>query len=245
MKKEGKSKTKGQAAWLAFMVIAAPLCGAGTGPQTPGSTSGANPAINQPYQDPNYDRWVQVFERSGREVFDRRLEIVENVGLRPGMTVADIGAGTGLFTRLFAARVGAVGKVIAVDISDEFARNILRTSRQQGLTNVEAVVNTQSSTGLAPESIDLAFICDTYHHFEYPQAMMSSVYQALRSDGEVIIIDFRRVPGSNGPWIMDHVREGKEGVIREMQQAGFRFVEAKDFMRSNYFLRFVKDENGP
>ena len=103
---------------------------------------------------------------------------------------------------------------------------------------MEVVVNTQQSTGLDPGSIDLVFICDTYHHFEYPQAMMSSVYQALRPGGEVIIIDFRRRAGVNSPWIMEHVREGKEGVVQEMAQAGFRLIETEDFMRSNYFLRF-------
>ena len=233
----------GRTRWWVLIVMVPALSVAGV--QTQGAMPGADRAINQPYQNPDYDRWVEVFERSGREVFDRRDEIVQHLGLRSGMTVADIGAGTGLFTRLFAPRVGPQGKVIAVDIAEAFVRNILRTARQQRLTNVDAVVNTQGSTGLAPESIDLAFICDTYHHFEYPQAMMSSVYQALRPGGSVVIIDFRRVPGTSGPWIMGHVREGKEGVIREMQHAGFRFIESKDFMRSNYFLRFGKDQIKP
>jgi predicted methyltransferase len=222
---------------LLLLSIVAPALFAAA-PETQGTFPGADPVINRPYQNPDYERWVQVFERPGREVFDRRQDIVRHLGLKPGMTVADIGAGTGLFTRLFAAQVGPEGRVIAVDISEEFTRNILRTARDQGLDNVEVVVNTQQSTGLDLGSIDLVFICDTYHHFEYPEAMMSSVYQALRPGGEVIIVDFRRRAGVNSPWIMDHVREGKEGVVQEMAQAGFRLIEDKDFMRSNYFLRF-------
>jgi predicted methyltransferase len=199
-----------------------------------------SPGINQDYEDPNYRQWVATFERPGREVYDRRHEIVNVTGVRPGMVVADVGAGTGLFTRLFAPEVGHEGRVIAVDIAREFIENILRISRQQGLLNVEGVVDTATDVSLPAASVDLVFVCDTYHHFEYPQRMIESIYEALRPGGELVVIDFRRIPGYSPPWIIQHVRGGKPTVVKEVESAGFRLTEDRDFLRANYFLRFQK-----
>ena len=87
------------------------------------------PGINSYYMDPEWQQWVYQFESRGREVFDRRFDILHASSVLPGMDVADIGAGTGLFTRLFSPQVGPGGKVYAVDISRTFVENILRESR--------------------------------------------------------------------------------------------------------------------
>jgi len=205
-----------------------------------GQEPNINPGINASYGNPDYQRWVNVFERPGREVFDRRWEILEATAVKPGMVVADIGAGTGLFTRLFSPRVGSDGRVIAVDISRTFIDNILRTGAQQGLGNIEGVVNTARDVALPAQSIDLAFVCDTYHHFEYPQTMLHSIHRALRPGGTLVIIDFRRIPGYSSPWVLGHVRAGREAISKEIEAAGFRLLEAPDFLRTNYFLRFEK-----
>ena len=198
------------------------------------------PGINRHFVDPNWQRWVNTFERPGREVYDQRHAIVAASKARPGMTVADIGAGTGLFTRLFAPAVEPGGTVYAIDIASSFIDNILRTCREQGLSNVTGIVNTPADIGLPADSIDLAFITDTYHHFEYPQQTLASIHQALRSEGRVIIIDFRRDPRISTNWVMGHVRGNKAQVIQELQAAGFRLVDDKPLMRTNYFLEFVK-----
>ena len=202
--------------------------------------SNVNPGINANYRNPDYQRWVNIFERPGREVFDRRREILEATAVKPGMIVADIGAGTGLFTRLFSQRVGPEGRVIAVDISQTFIDNILRTADQQGLSNIEGVVNTDRDAALPARSVDLVFLCDTYHHFEYPQTMLDSIHRALRPGGALVIIDFRSIPGHSSPSVMGHVRAGREVVRQEVEAAGFRLTENRDFLRINYFLRFVK-----
>jgi predicted methyltransferase len=209
-------------------------------PAVCGQEPNINPGINATYRNPDYQRWVNVFERPGREVFDRRWEILEATAVKPGMVVADIGAGTGLFTRLFAPRVGPHGRVIAVDISRTFIDNILRTAAQLGLGNIEGVVNTDREVALPAGSIDLAFVCDTFHHFEYPQTMLHSIHRALRPGGTLVIIDFRRVPGYSSPWVLRHVRTGREAVSKEVEAAGFRLLEAPDVLRTNYFLRFEK-----
>lgn len=198
------------------------------------------PGINRHYEDPNWQQWVTTFESPGRELYDRRHEVVRATGVRPGMTVADIGAGTGLFTRLFATQVAPGGRVYAVDISETFVSNIVRTSRQQGLANVEGIVNTPRKASLPRESIDLGFLADTYHHFEFPQSMLASIHGALRDDGRLVVIDFRKDPRTSSRWVMGHVRGNRGEVIREVESAGFRLVADKPLLRTNYFLVFEK-----
>ena len=198
------------------------------------------PGINRHFVDPDWQRWVNTFERRGREIYDRRHVIVAASKLRPGMAVADIGAGTGLFTRLFSPAVEPDGTVYAIDISSTFIDNILRTCQEQGLSNVTGIVNTPVDIGLPANTLDLAFVAATYHHFEYPVQTLASIHQALRSRGRVIIIDFRRDPRVSTNWVMGHVRGNRAQVIQEMQAAGFRLVDDKPLMRTNYFLEFEK-----
>ncbi len=198
------------------------------------------PGINDSYMDPDWQYWVNQFERSGREVFDRRFEIVKASGVTPGMAVADIGAGTGLFTRLFSQVVGPGGKVFAVDISRPFVENILRESHERGLMNVIGVVNSPKDAMLERQSIDLAFTVDTYHHFEYPKDMLDSIYEALRPNGRLIVIDFRKNPGFSSGWVMGHVRANKNKVISEITSNGFQQIDDKPFLGTNYFLEFRK-----
>lgn len=200
------------------------------------------PGINSYYMDPDWQQWVKQFESPGREVYDRRFDILRASGVSPGMDVADIGAGTGLFTRLFSPQVGDDGKVYAVDISRPFVENILRESREQGLLNVEGVVNLSADVMLDAASIDLAFTVDTYHHLEYPKSMLASIHKALRSAGRLIVIDFRKQPGESSGWVMGHVRANKEKVIEEISSAGFVLVDDKPLLRVNYFLEFRKVE---
>ncbi|MCP4698102.1 MAG: methyltransferase domain-containing protein [Gammaproteobacteria bacterium] len=201
------------------------------------------PGVNKQYENPDFNKWVKAFERSGRDIFDKRHEILAAAELRAGMAVADIGAGTGLFTRLFSQVTGPAGKVYAVDISPEFIKNIMRINREQGLNNVVGIVNTPHDVTLPPNSIDLAFICGTYHHFEYPYTIMQSVHRALRPRGILVVIDFWKIPGVSSNWIIRHVRAGKKTVIKEIEAAGFILMDEKAFLKNNYFLRFRKREN--
>ncbi|OGI37931.1 MAG: methyltransferase type 11, partial [Candidatus Muproteobacteria bacterium RBG_16_62_13] len=172
------------------------------------------------------------------EVYDRREAIVARSGVLPGMTVADVGAGTGLFSRLFARAVGPGGKVYAVDISRTFIDNVQRMSRAQGLNNVIGIVNSQTETGLAPSSVDLVFLCDTYHHFEHPEKMLASIHRVLKPGGILVVIDFERIPGKSSAWILGHVRAGREQVIREIEAAGFRLIDQPVLLKENFYLRF-------
>jgi ubiquinone/menaquinone biosynthesis C-methylase UbiE len=201
---------------------------------------GADPAINRPYQNPDFAQWVRRFESPGREVYDRREAIVQASGAGPGMRVADIGAGTGLFTLLFARAVGQGGQVVAVDISDTFLNNILARARADKLDNVSTQLSSQTEARLPPGSVNLVFLCDTYHHFEQPAAMLDSIHRALKPGGTLVVIDFERIEGKSSTWVLDHVRAGKEAVIREIEAAGFKLLADESLLKENFFLRFEK-----
>jgi len=199
------------------------------------------PGINDKFLDPalKVDEWTEKFETESREIFHQRNQIVASVGLKPGMKIADIGAGTGLFTLPFANAVGTDGKVYAVEIAKNFLRHIRARAQKADAANVETVLCTDRSVELPESSIDLAFICDVYHHFEYPQASLASLHKALKPGGEIILIDFKRIPGESSDFVMGHVRAGQEVFESEVTSAGFEKVgEVKDVLKENYFVRF-------
>ena len=210
------------------------------GTQIHAEEQSVKPGINDHYRNPDFKTWQRRFESPGREVFDMANEIVDALQIKPGMQIADIGAGTGLFSRRFAERLNGTGRVYAVDISKAFVANIKQQAKQAGLKNISGIVNTAKSTGLTKDSIELAFICDTYHHFEYPKAMLSSIHQALRNNGRLAVIDFRKDPKLSSDWVMGHVRADRQTVRREIEAAGFRYLRDEDMLQSNYFMLFQK-----
>lgn len=199
-----------------------------------------NPGINQHYENANPAIWRDVFESNRREIFIRRHDILRALELKSGMDVADVGAGTGFFSLMFAKQVAPDGKVYAVDITENFVKDIEQRARDAGIKNITGIQNNPRSTELPKDSVDLVFICDTYHHFEYPFSTLASIRKALRDDGKLVIVDFIRKPGFSSLWVMDHVRAGSDVVIKELEALGFRFSARKDFMQSQYFLEFVK-----
>ena len=202
-----------------------------------------NPGINKNYEHPDVPESIQRFESNGRDVFDHRLEIVAALELKPGMTVADIGAGTGLFTRLISPAVGATGKVYAVDIAKEFVDHIEKIAHEQKMENIVGVVCKQDSTELSPNSVDLVFICDVYHHFEFPQRTLHSIHEALKPKGQIVLIDYQRIPGKSSDFVMGHVRAGQEVFTQEIVDAGFKQIEEKkNLLKESYFVRFEKVE---
>jgi ubiquinone/menaquinone biosynthesis C-methylase UbiE/intracellular sulfur oxidation DsrE/DsrF family protein len=199
------------------------------------------PGINDSFRNPDVNDFVGKFEIESREVFALRKEIVAACEIKPGQTVADIGAGTGLFTRLFADAVGKEGRVIAVDIAQKFLDHIQRTSREADIRNIDTLLCKPDSTELPPNSVDVAFICDTYHHFEFPQKTMASLHRALKPGGRLILIDFRREAGKSSEWVLSHVRAGQSVFEREINAAGLRKVmQTDDLLKENYFVVFEK-----
>jgi len=203
------------------------------------------PGINDPFQNPDVKDFQAKFEGESREVSARREKIVAACKLKPEMVVADVGAGTGLFTRLFAKEVGADGQVYAVDIAPKFLEHIQKTSREAGLRNVTPVLCNQDSVDLPPSSIDLAFVCDTYHHFEFPHRTLASLHRAIKPGGRLVVLDFIRVPGKSTDWVLNHVRAGQDVVEKEIAGAGFEKAdEVKDLLKENYLIVFTRPAGG-
>lgn len=198
------------------------------------------PGINKPFENPDLQDFLKKFEGESREIAASAKEIVAACKIKPGMAVADVGAGTGLFTRKFAAEVGDKGKVYAVDIAPNFLRHIEKTCEDAKIKNVETVLCDQFSTKLPKNSVDLVFICDTYHHFEFPQRTLHTIHDALRPAGRIILIDFHRIEGKSSAFVMGHVRAGQEVFVREVKSAGFKMVGEEKFLKENYIVRFEK-----
>lgn len=210
----------------------------------PTEEASVRPDINANFLDEQLDpdEWVERFEVESREVYRSRGFIVDAVKLEAEDRVADVGAGTGLFTMLFAEVVGPRGRVYAIDIAPRFVERIGELADQRGLTNVDPRLGDERNVRLPPASIDVAFVCDTYHHFEYPQSTLASILRALRPGGKFVVVDFERIPGQSREWILGHVRAGKETVRQEIENAGFRFVGETDIegLDENYFIVFQK-----
>ncbi len=201
------------------------------------------PGINDSFRDPKVSEYVERFEIESSEVFSKRKEIVETCKIAAGSSVADIGAGTGIFTRLFSEAVGAKGQVYAVDIAQNFLDHIDKTNREADRKNVQTVLCTADETKLPESSVDVAYICDTYHHFEFPIKTMTSLHKAMKSGGRVFVIDFKRIEGETSDWTLNHVRAGQEVFEAEILSCGFKKVgEHSDLLKENYFVVFEKVE---
>ena len=202
------------------------------------------PGINDNFKNPelDVDDFVKRFEIESREIYSSRKQIVEVCNLQAGQRVADVGAGTGLFTRQFSEAVGKGGWVYAVDISPRFIEHINADAKEHGMNNITGVLCADNSVNLPPESVDVVFICDTYHHFEYPKSTMASIHKALKPGGRLVVIDFERIPGKSREWLLSHVRAGKEVFRAEIIKAGFKFSEEVSVtgLEENYCLVFTK-----
>ena len=156
------------------------------------------------------------------------------IGIAPGKTVADIGAGSGWFTVRAAARVGPSGTVYAEDINPKAIDYITQRASQEKLENVRPTLGSVDDTKLPPSSVDAVLILKTYHEFAHPIPLMERLRISLRPGAKVGIIDRNGNGTDHG--IMPEI------VEREMAQAGFERVGKYDFTKTDgqdYFLIFV------
>lgn len=188
------------------------------------------------------DVWLQTMEVGSREFYAAREAVIAAAGIEPGARVADIGAGTGLYSLLFAREVGPQGAVFAIDIEPRFLNLINQRADDLDLDNVTAVLGRPDSIALPPGSVDVAFICDTYSYFEDPAAMMASVHAALRPGGRLYVLDFDLPKGGAPSPSVQHVRLGRDGVGAEIASFGFSAPQAiaVEGLVETYMLQFTK-----
>jgi len=132
--------------------------------------------------------WLERPERMEEERPDRVLATLD---LKPGMTVADVGAGSGYYSWRIAERVGAGGTVYAVDIQPEMVRLLQRQMTQRGAANVKAILGTSTDPRLPEATLDLALMVDVYHELEYPFEMLASITRALKPGGRLVFVEFK------------------------------------------------------
>jgi ubiquinone/menaquinone biosynthesis C-methylase UbiE len=156
------------------------------------------------------------------------------LGIAPGKIVADIGAGSGWFTVRAARRVGEAGVVYAVDINPEAVRYIGGRAQKENLHNVKTILSKADDPLLPPDSVDAVLLLKTYHEVADPVALLRNLRPALRPGAKVGVID----RNGNGE---DH-GVGREVVLREAKEAGYRLLEQYDFVKGDkmdYFLVFT------
>ena len=218
---------------------------AGRDAAAPGAEPSVRPGVNDRFlaSDVDVGEFVKAFEGESREIAQQCANITLHLGLKPGMTVADVGAGTGLFMSELAHGVGPAGRVFEIDIAPAFVEHLRERARSEDRGQVEVVQCTERSVELPAGSVDVALVCDTYHHFEYPQSTLASLREAIKPGGLLAIVDFERRPDSR-PWVLEHVRCDSEQVIAEVEAAGFQLVDrpAVSGLQENYLLRFRKRE---
>ena len=211
------------------------------GAASAGPETSVRPGVNAPFLAPNVNvgEFVQAFEGESREIAQQCANITLFLGLRPGMTVADVGAGTGLFMSELAHGVGPAGRVYSVDIAPAFVAHLRERARTEGLGQVEVVQCSDRSVDLPAGSVDVALVCDTYHHFEYPRSTLESLRSAIKPGGVLAIVDFERRPDSRD-WVLQHVRCDSAQVIAEVEAAGFHLEDRPPVpgLSENYLLRF-------
>ena len=199
------------------------------------------PDINAPYLSADLDvvGLADGFSAESREVFAARDAVTAALGIEKGDTVADIGAGTGIYLEPFVRAVGPDGTVYAVDISELLVAYLESYAAREGLRTVRPVLGRTADTGLPPASLDLAFTSDVYHHFERPAAMNAHLFETIKPGGTYAVLDFHRGPDAPA-WIKRHVRTDQGGVVEEVTAAGFVFdgeVPVTD-LRDNYLILF-------
>lgn len=181
--------------------------------------------------------WIKAFEDPERDKWQKPSEVVEKLNLKPGDVVADIGAGTGYFTRHFAWAVGPGGKALGLDIEPDMVKYMEEDARKLNLQNYIPLIVKTDDPGLEPASVDVVFLSNTYHHIENRMDYFKNVSKGLKPGGRVVIVDFYDKPLPVGPQGPGH-KLAREIVLKEMQEAGYQLIRSWDFLPYQYFLEF-------
>jgi arsenite methyltransferase len=189
------------------------------------TASACTDAIYRSMNDPARDEWQQPDA------------VVQALKIRPGDVIWDLGAGGGYFTFPLAQATGPTGRVYAIDTDEDSLRFIRQEGAKRGglPRNVDLVLAFPQSPGLPDNSVDLIFICDTYHHITHRTSYMKALAQHVRPGGRVAIIDFKP---SGWMWVLGHTT-AKDKVREEMASAGYRLIEDFDFLEKQHFQIFA------
>ena len=169
--------------------------------------------------------------------------LLNEMGLKAGMTVADVGTGVGFMLPFLSKRVGPAGHVIGEDIEDDFLKLARQTADNDNLANVTFVKGTVTDAGLPENGVDIVLVLDAYHHFDYPEKMLASLYKALRPDGKLVIVEYykREAAMPNGR-ALTHIRLDMPDVVKEVEANHFHLLQEKERIRNVQYM-LILDKN--
>ena len=163
---------------------------------------------------------IDWLERQEREMEENTSQLLKNLALKPGMVIADIGAGSGYHSTLMSKMVGN-GKVYAVDVEPEMIAYLNDRITLEGIKNIVPVLSTEQSVSLPANTIDMMLLVDVYHEFSYPHEMALSMLHALKPGGKLVLVEFR----SEDPMVpIKTIHKMSEAqAVKELKAAGFNF----------------------
>jgi ubiquinone/menaquinone biosynthesis C-methylase UbiE len=178
-------------------------------------------------------------ERPEREQEEHGAKLLEELKLTPGMVVADIGAGTGYYSRRLARKLAPGGKVLAVDIQPEMLELLGKNMREQGITNVVPVLGSVSDPGLPFGVVDLALMVDVYHELEFPYETMQAICRSLKPGGRVVFVEFR---GEDPAVPIKPLHKTTEAQVRkEMVPLPLEWQRTISVLPRQHIIEFIKD----
>ena len=177
------------------------------------------------------DEYIKLLESERRQSELQVAKVVEALKIKPGQHVADIGSGSGLFSRPLAKQTGAKGIVYAVDIDPELIKYVEKTAAEQKLTNIKTIMGGEADPKL-PEKVDLIVIIDTLHHIANQPTYLKGLKKYLKSKGRIALIDFSKT------WPAGHEKMiyKVEDLDGWMKAAGFKQIEKYDFLDNDFFV---------
>lgn len=180
------------------------------------------------------ERFAAIFDDPERDAWQRPAEVSALLQIEPGMTVADLGAGTGYFLPHLASAVGPSGHVLALDVEPNMVEHMRERARQAELSNVEPRMVGPDDPGLAPGSTDRVLIVDTWHHIAAREAYAARLREALRPGGFVLVVDFTR-DSPHGP--PPGMRLDAETVSAELRAGGLEVEVVEETLPYQYAIR--------
>jgi ubiquinone/menaquinone biosynthesis C-methylase UbiE len=177
-------------------------------------------------------------DRPTREKEERTDKLLKALALKPGMVVADIGAGSGYFTFPMAAQVGPKGKILAVDIQKEMLDLIRKRMKDRKLTNVEPIKGTETDPKLPSGKVDLILMVDVYHEFSHPYEMTEAMVNGLKVGGRLVFVEYR-LEDPTVPIKLVHKMTQKQ-VIREMKLHPLKHVKTSAILPQQHIIIFEK-----
>ena len=182
--------------------------------------------------------WLDRHEREREEQPGKALDLI---GIRPGMTVADVGAGTGYFALRIARRVGPTGKVYANDIQPKMLERLSENAQLAKLENIETVLGSEADAKLPENRMDMIILVDVYHEFSRPQEMLRSMRRALKPDGRLVLLEYKKEDPSI-PIRPDHKMFVADAKI-EVEAEGYELDKVIDDLPRQHII-FFKKVNG-